>query len=49
MKVWRANGDHRDREWQKWPITIVTGAYLGWGIGSFAGGYLFRGKRIKFD
>lgn len=49
MKVWRANGEHRDREWQKWPITIVTGAYLGWGIGSFAGGYLFRGKRIKFD
>ena len=40
---------HRDREWQKWPITIVTGAYLGWGIGRFAGGYLFRGKRIKFD
>lgn len=48
-EVWRANGAHRDREWQKWPITIVTGAYLGWGIGRFAGGYLFRGKRIKFD
>lgn len=40
---------HRDRDWQKWPITIVTGAYLGWFIGRLAGGYLLRGKRIEFD
>lgn len=39
----------RDREWQKWPITIVTGAYLGYVVGTFAGEYLLRGKRIKFD
>ena len=40
---------HRDREWQKWPITIVTGAYMGWFVGRLAGGYLLRGKRIEFD
>lgn len=39
----------RDREWQKWPITIVTGAYIGYVVGRFAGGYLLRGKRIEFD
>lgn len=40
---------HRDREWQKWPITIVTGAYLGYVVGKLGGEYLLRGKRIKFD
>lgn len=40
---------HRDREWQKWPVTIVTGAYIGWFVGRYAGGYLLRGKRIEFD
>lgn len=40
---------HRDREWQKWPVTIVTGAYLGFFVGTLAGGYLLRGKRIKFE
>ncbi|KAI9744344.1 MAG: Glycosylphosphatidylinositol (GPI) anchor assembly protein [Candelina submexicana] len=38
-----------DREWQKWPVTIVTGAYLGYFVGKFAGGYLLKGKRIQFD
>ena len=38
-----------DREWQKWPVTIVTGSYLGWFVFRFAGEYLLRGKRIKFD
>lgn len=38
-----------DREWQKWPVTIVTGAYLGWFVFRFAGEYLLRGKRIEFD
>lgn len=42
--------DHfRDREWQKWPVTIVTGAYIGFAVGKLAGGLLFRGKIIKFD
>lgn len=45
----RANGGIRDREWQKWPVTIVTGAYLGYFVGRFVGGYLLRGKRIEFD
>ena len=39
----------RDRDWQKWPITIVTGAYIGWGIGRLAGEFLFKGMRIQFD
>ena len=38
-----------DRDWQKWPVTIVTGAYLGWFVVRFAGEYLLRGKRIEFD
>ena len=38
-----------DREWQKWPVTIVTGAYIGWSVFRFAGQYLLRGKRIEFD
>lgn len=38
-----------DREWQKWPVTIVTGAYLGWFIFRFVGEHLLRGKRIEFD
>lgn len=39
----------RDREWQKWPITIVTGAYIGWFVGRLVGEHLIRGKRIEFD
>lgn len=39
--------EYRDREWQKWPITIVTGAYLGYAVGKVLGGYVFRGARIK--
>lgn len=42
------DGFVRDREWQKWPITIVTGAYVGCVVGKFAGGVLLRGKRIEF-
>ncbi|KAJ9660722.1 Glycosylphosphatidylinositol (GPI) anchor assembly protein [Coniosporium apollinis] len=38
-----------DREWQKWPVTIVTGAYIGFAAGKLAGGMLFRGKVVKFD
>jgi phosphatidylinositol glycan class F len=39
----------RDRDWQTWPITIVAGAYAGYAAGKPAGGYLLRGKRIRFD
>lgn len=38
-----------DREWQKWPVTIVTGAYMGYVVGKLAGTWLFIGKRIEFD
>ena len=39
----------RDREWQKWPVTIVTGAYGGYLLGKFIGKYVLAGKRIEFD
>ncbi|KAI9684720.1 MAG: Glycosylphosphatidylinositol (GPI) anchor assembly protein [Trizodia sp. TS-e1964] len=38
-----------DREWQKWPITIVTGAYLGYALGKLIGGFFLKGKAIKFE
>ncbi|KAH7148513.1 GPI biosynthesis protein family Pig-F-domain-containing protein [Dactylonectria macrodidyma] len=34
-----------DREWQKWPVTIVVGAYLGYISGSKILGTAFYGKR----
>ncbi|KAF4981606.1 hypothetical protein FZEAL_2618 [Fusarium zealandicum] len=34
-----------DREWQKWPVTIVVGAYLGYFVGSKLVGNIFYGKR----
>ena len=37
-----------DREWQKWPVTVVTGVYLGWAAGLLLGGTFFRGKRVKW-
>jgi phosphatidylinositol glycan class F len=38
-----------DREWQKWPVTIVTGAYAGYVLGKLVGGWLLKGKRIELD
>lgn len=35
-----------DREWQKWPVTIVTGAYLGWAVGKYLGATVLKGRRI---
>ena len=37
-----------DREWQKWPFTIVVGLYIGAVVGKLGGGYLFQGKKTKF-
>ncbi|KAI9678045.1 MAG: Glycosylphosphatidylinositol (GPI) anchor assembly protein [Caeruleum heppii] len=37
-----------DREWQKWPVTIVAGAYGGWALGKLVGGTLLRGRMIEF-
>jgi len=38
-----------DRDWQRWPITIVTGAYIGWAIGRSLGGMegVGFGRRIS--
>ena len=38
-----------DRDWQKWPITVVTGMYIGAVVGKLAGGYVFKGWKIKID
>ena len=38
-----------DREWQRWPVTIVTGAYLGFVVGKGLGGWVVRGKRIALS
>ncbi|KAI6784206.1 Glycosylphosphatidylinositol anchor biosynthesis protein-like protein [Emericellopsis cladophorae] len=35
-----------DREWQKWPITIIVGMYLGYAVVSKGVGTLFYGKRL---
>jgi phosphatidylinositol glycan class F len=35
-----------DREWQRWPVTVLTGAYGGWALGKVVGGVLVRGKVI---
>lgn len=38
-----------DREWQKWPITIISGAYAGYVVGKALGGYAFKGKRVEVN
>lgn len=35
-----------DREWQKWPITIMCGVYGGYVVGKFIGGTLACGKKF---
>lgn len=35
-----------DRDWQRWPVTIVCGLYAGSLIGSWLSGTVFYGKRI---
>lgn len=44
----RADDGCRDREWQKWPVTIVTGAYGGYVVGKLLGGVL-KGRKILFE
>lgn len=39
----------RDREWQQWPVTIVTGAYIGYAVGKLLGGTLLKGKKVMFE
>ncbi|EEA27324.1 Glycosylphosphatidylinositol (GPI) anchor assembly protein [Talaromyces marneffei ATCC 18224] len=39
-----------DRPWQAYPITILTGAYIGFAVGQLVGrSPLLYGKRIQFD
>ncbi|KAK4506707.1 hypothetical protein PRZ48_000440 [Zasmidium cellare] len=38
-----------DREWQKWPVTIVCGVYAGAVVGKVLGGYVFKGARMKIN
>lgn len=35
-----------DREWQKWPVTVVTGVWGGYVLGRFVGGTVAWGKRF---
>ena len=35
-----------DREWQKWPVTIVVGLYMGYALGSKGLGTVFYGKTL---
>lgn len=36
-----------DREWQKWPVTIVVGMYMGYALGAKGVAALFYGKRLS--
>ena len=38
-----------DRPWQEWPVTIVTGAYLGCVAGKYVGEYAVKGRRLAND
>ncbi|KAK4556878.1 Glycosylphosphatidylinositol (GPI) anchor assembly protein [Recurvomyces mirabilis] len=38
-----------DREWQKWPVTVVIGMYIGAVVGKLLGGYVVKGWRIKLS
>jgi phosphatidylinositol glycan class F len=35
-----------DREWQKWPVTILCGIYAGYIVGKLIGGTMAFGKRF---
>ncbi|KAL9108203.1 MAG: hypothetical protein Q9227_006940 [Pyrenula ochraceoflavens] len=39
-----------DREWQKWPVTVLMGAVGGWCVGKMVlGVWIFRGRRLEMD
>jgi phosphatidylinositol glycan class F len=38
-----------DREWQKWPVTIVAGLYIGAVTGKLLGAYVVKGVRVKLN
>ncbi len=38
-----------DRAWQRWPLPILVGGYLGWVVGRLGGEWsLLKGRRIQF-
>ena len=37
-----------DREWQRWPVTVVVGAYGGFVVGKALAG-VWEGKRIRLE
>lgn len=36
-----------DRDWQRWPVTIVVGIYLGAVAGKLVGGYILKGRLMR--
>ncbi|KAH9826193.1 Glycosylphosphatidylinositol anchor biosynthesis protein 11 [Teratosphaeria destructans] len=36
-----------DREWQKWPVTVLVGLYMGAMVGKVLCGFVFKGWRIQ--
>lgn len=38
-----------DREWQRWPVTVVYGVVAGWAVGKLIGGTLAFGWKIQLD
>ncbi|GAB7365611.1 hypothetical protein MBLNU230_g6680t1 [Neophaeotheca triangularis] len=36
-----------DREWQRWPVTVVLGVYAGAVLGKVLGGWVVKGRRVK--
>lgn len=39
----------RDRPWQAYPITLLTGAYVGFVLGSVLGRSVLFGNRVRFE
>lgn len=37
-----------DRDWQKWPVTVLSGAYIGWAAGKTLGGTIGKGRKIHW-
>ena len=35
-----------DRDWQRWPVTILAGVFAGYAVGKLVGGTLAFGKRF---
>ena len=38
-----------DRDWQRWPVPLVVGAYGGWGVGRVVGEWGVKGWRVDFN